>query len=392
MVSINEKLLSVVVPVYNAEAYLSRCIESILNQTWRNLELILVDDGSDDGSGEICRCYGERDGRIRLVRQENQGVAAARKSGTMEAKGQYLTFVDADDYLDADLYEQLLPHMESAELVTSGYYKEGRRFFDNIAPGAYETKENMEYLYGNMIYLQNKNIRGLTSYVWNKLFLTRIAVDVFKETSDQVFVGEDSEFLYRYVLKCRTCHITKICGYHYETNESSIIHSINFNFLNSVTALYLSLEKDFRKSPYSHVLMPQLAKWILSLTDSTFEFFGFEKPKKVKRLGYINPFINRLEGKKVILYGAGLIGRNYLELYKKTQEAEVVLWADKAFEIYRNQGLEVCPPDQIGETEHDFIIIAVKKQETAMEIKRELLSMGLREETIKWQPPITTEL
>lgn len=388
----NHELLSVIVPVYNAEKYLSRCIDSILNQTYTSLEIILVDDGSVDSSGEICCSYKEKDSRVRVFRQENQGVAVARKVGTQLALGKYLAFADSDDYIDSDLYEQLVSHMKSAELVTSGYYEGEKHIFDKIMPGLYETEEQMEYLYGNMIYLQESNTRGLTSYVWNKIFLTKLAKEVFKEVSDEVFVGEDSEFLYRYVLKCKSCHITRICGYHYEANEGSIIHSTNYDFLYSVTALYKSLEKDFRKSSYKEILMPQLEKWILSLSDATYEFFGFEKPKRIQYILYINPFINKLPGKKIVLYGAGVIGKSYQELYERIQDAQVVLWVDKAWKEYQKKGLMIYSAEQIRKTEYDYIIIAVKKEAIALEIRKELLAMDIVEERIKWEALISTIL
>ena len=108
------KLLSVIVPVYNVKNELPKCIDSILNQTYSLLELILVDDGSYDGSGEICDSYKEIDDRVRVIHQKNQGVGAARNIGIRVANGDYIGFVDADDWIAADMYERLIAHMEIA--------------------------------------------------------------------------------------------------------------------------------------------------------------------------------------------------------------------------------------------------------------------------------------
>ena len=102
-----EDLLSIVVPVYNVAPYLDRFIQSLLNQTYQKLEIILVDDGSTDGSGKICAKYAKQDPRIKLISQENQGAAVARRNGTRLASGRYMTSIDPDDYVDEDLYEQL---------------------------------------------------------------------------------------------------------------------------------------------------------------------------------------------------------------------------------------------------------------------------------------------
>lgn len=101
-------LLSIIVPIYNIEDCLERCVESIRNQTWRNLEILLVDDGSTDKTGALCDALGERDERIRVFHKENGGSSSARNLGIREAKGEWLGFVDSDDWIDADMYERLL--------------------------------------------------------------------------------------------------------------------------------------------------------------------------------------------------------------------------------------------------------------------------------------------
>ena len=95
-----EELISVIVPVYNVEKYLNRCVESIMNQTYKNLQIILIDDGSNDRSGKICDEYAEKDKRIEVIHKENAGVSAARNKGLDKAKGEWITFVDADDWIE----------------------------------------------------------------------------------------------------------------------------------------------------------------------------------------------------------------------------------------------------------------------------------------------------
>ena len=103
--------ISVIVPIYNAEAYLAQCVESILAQEYRNFELVLINDGSTDSSGEICKRYAEQDRRISVITQENGGAAKARNTGIHVAVGNYIVFVDADDWVDADYLSILLCNM-----------------------------------------------------------------------------------------------------------------------------------------------------------------------------------------------------------------------------------------------------------------------------------------
>ena len=100
-------LLSVIVPVYRAEQYLHKCLDSLVGQTYRNLEIILVDDGSPDSCGAICDAYAARDERIRVIHQENSGGSGARNTGLDHARGEFVAFADSDDYLEKDMYAQL---------------------------------------------------------------------------------------------------------------------------------------------------------------------------------------------------------------------------------------------------------------------------------------------
>ena len=104
--------ISVIVPVYNVEPYLIECLESIINQTYRDLEIILIDDGSTDKSGDICEEYAKKDDRIIVIHQSNQGSASAKNAGLRKASGEYLAFVDSDDFLQEDAYEFMVRQLE----------------------------------------------------------------------------------------------------------------------------------------------------------------------------------------------------------------------------------------------------------------------------------------
>ena len=118
-----DELISIIVPVYNAEKYLPACVESLLSQTYGALEVILVNDGSKDGSAALCDTYAARDSRVRVIHQENQGVSTARNAGLDHAAGKYVAFVDADDYVKPDYLERLHGDMTAhdADFVTCCY-------------------------------------------------------------------------------------------------------------------------------------------------------------------------------------------------------------------------------------------------------------------------------
>ena len=119
-------MVSIVIPVYNAEKYLDKCIKSILDQTYSELDIILVNDGSTDTSPDICRKYQMMDSRINVVSQDNKGVSCARKTGLLHAKGQLVGFVDNDDWIEPDMYEQMVLIYEKyhAELISTGIFRD----------------------------------------------------------------------------------------------------------------------------------------------------------------------------------------------------------------------------------------------------------------------------
>ena len=119
-------MISIIVPVYNVEDYIEDCVNSIVNQTYNNIEILLVDDGSTDSSGKICDCLADRDPRIKVLHKQNGGLMSAWKQGVLNSTGEYIGFVDSDDEVDLDMYERLLKTAEadSADIVACGLIRE----------------------------------------------------------------------------------------------------------------------------------------------------------------------------------------------------------------------------------------------------------------------------
>ncbi len=137
-------LVSVIVPIFNIEPYIEQCIKSICDQSYRNLEIILVDDGSVDRCGEIVDQYARKDERIISIHKKNGGLVSARKAGMKASTGKYVVYVDGDDWIEANYIEELLLviERENADVVTSGYKNETGQAFDGIPTGIYDTNTN----------------------------------------------------------------------------------------------------------------------------------------------------------------------------------------------------------------------------------------------------------
>lgn len=160
------KLISIIVPIYNVELYLHRCIDSILNQTYENLEILLIDDGSKDGCGLICDQYAKNDSRIKVFHIDNQGLSAARNLGFKMSNGQYIGYVDSDDWIEPDMYEKLLGRIEEtkADVSVCGFWYESEK--GDVNKRTYST----DRVYNDTEALEALLVGELHNYVWNKLY------------------------------------------------------------------------------------------------------------------------------------------------------------------------------------------------------------------------------
>lgn len=216
-----EGKVSIVVPVYNGEKYLSRCIESILKQSYQDIELLLINDCSTDGTAGICERYEQLDPRIIFKNQCNQGVSSARNSGILSASGQYITFVDADDELCDNAIETALCylHQTEADVVTYGWFRcyEKNDMVESVCEN-YEILTDQEVILRRM--LEHYSSCG-GGYPWNKLW--RIAAfEAICLFDPQLYFFEDMEWCVRMILKIQKLVICPECLYRYSVHQSSV--------------------------------------------------------------------------------------------------------------------------------------------------------------------------
>lgn len=391
-------LVSIIIPIYNAERWLDRCISSVINQTYQNIEIILVNDGSTDCSDEICKKYAGEDKRIKYISQQNQGVVSARKNGIELASGQYVGFVDADDYIDADLYQKLMKCRKDFDLVISQWFREDgvrdRRAYDKIAIGAYNSPSGMEFLLSHLMNTSYAGglvniISGIMPYMFTKLYKTTMTKEVFEEVDRSISFGEDLEFVYRYILKCKSVLITDICGYHYTVRSGSAAHSVDCGckYLENVCKLYKALLPVLAQHSQRDKLLPQWQTKISYMIAKAPAKMGFPPENQVRTVFF--PFCNMMDEKRIVLYGGGLVGRVYWHQIRKYKMCESVLWVDPHWESLRRAGyVELFPVDALQTAIYDYVIIAVSCTKKANQVKQELFNLGVDKERILWREPL----
>lgn len=219
-------LFSVIIPVYNVEKYLRECVDSVLNQTYTNFEVILVDDGSTDGSPAICDEYAKTDERVKVIHKENGGLVSARKTGIALATGDYVLYVDSDDYIDVNLLEdadKILAETK-AEIFCFGYYKVSSDKTEKIAPwlnaGFYDKEKLCKDIYPNL--MRNVNGQRIESSSCTKIFKRSLLTPFQLNTNESIYIGEDESVSLPCLYFSKSIYITDRCYYYYRQNQSSM--------------------------------------------------------------------------------------------------------------------------------------------------------------------------
>ena len=208
--------LSIIVPVYKVEKYIQKCVDSILNQTYTDFELILVDDGSPDNCGKICDEYAQKDERVRVIHKENKGVSSARNLGINEAKGEIIGFVDSDDFIEADMYKDMMEFLEKNDLdivCTDTYIVYGNR-------KKFKPRYPKDKIFENGTAI-NENLNGnLDNAIWNKIYSREVIADVRFPVNRRY---EDVATVYKWINNAHKVGYMSKAHYYYCRLDNSFI-------------------------------------------------------------------------------------------------------------------------------------------------------------------------
>ena len=257
--------LSVIVPVYNTEKYLRDCIDSILAQSFTDFELILVDDGSTDKSGDICDEYAQEDQRVSVIHLRKAGVTAARKYGVEMSSGEYITFVDSDDRIDRDMYRIMLEQGAADILICdmvylSSYHK--YEILSRVDAGYYDKQKLNEKFYANMLFDYDHCGPAISPSFCNKLIRSEILRNVIKDVDDIIIYGEDALCAYACMLDAESIQIIDSRLYYYCENPSSICNTYDDKMFSKMILLGTELDRFFAKRNFNatHQLYGYLAR------------------------------------------------------------------------------------------------------------------------------------
>lgn len=276
--------ISVIVPVYNVEAYIAECIESLVVQTYKNIEIILIDDGSKDDSGRICDDWAVRDSRIKVVHIKNQGVSHARNVGLKRATGRYIGFVDADDWVEPDFYEILIRGIidNNTDAAGSGYTREEK------TGGVVTLRKGMPKVFSRGEILQeifSCNIPKLLYWeLCDKLFKKELITNIYLDES--IAVGEDMLFFWQIMKRAERFAYVPSYKYHYRMREGSAVHSgiseKSISSFKAVQMIWESAQEEDDDDGLQHTIFRHYLTSAISITRQmlVYDVEGYEKAIK----------------------------------------------------------------------------------------------------------------
>lgn len=369
----DELVISVIVPVYNTETYLRECLDSICGQSYRDLEIILVDDGSTDGSYRICEEFQQKDPRVILLHKENGGLVSARKAGLAASKGKYISFVDSDDWISPGMYEMLAALLKEngiPDVLAFGFVEEyrgrSRCVRNNFPAGFYRINEG-EFQAGTAIMTDVFFQCKLLPHLWDKLIRAELLAKHLPNVSEKIVIGEDAACVFSCIGAAETLLITDCCPYHYRQQEGSLMRSTKEASYSNFQDIYRLLRPvaDSRQL-HCYLFNILLIKGYTKI-NSDMRLFPFEEIKANER---------------IFLYGAGVFGKVLYNYIERSGDLSLAGWTDKNDRYYRDIGYPVAPYESVFAAEYDHIVIAIIDGTVCRAVKEKFVSEGIAPDKI----------
>lgn len=376
----NNIKISVIVPLYNVESYLERCLDSIISQTYKNLEIILVDDGSTDRSGMICDTFAEKDERIIVIHKQNGGAISARKSGALVATGDYVIHVDGDDWIENDRFENIVKNglFDYPDIVSSaGIYLEypDCSKFKDIPESAYGLHTTKEIWDNQDMYLMSKEV-FIKKYMQLSLWSCCIKREIYTSNQlvldDRVALGQDQIVSLACMMSCNSVRTIFNPTYHYRLQREGAISCRKNNYpIYSGRIYYESMKKYIKMHKIDNEnVINAISKFIFNtamLTNYRVIYNYYTD--------YLFPYYSVKDNSRIIVYGAGNLGVEVVNAINSDERFVLVGWVDKNRTRNLRSAYQIDKPDIIPKRNFDYIVVAVMNAEVAIQIRSELIKM-----------------
>ena len=379
--------ISVVVPVYNVELYIKKCIDSIIRQTYSDIDIILVDDGSTDNSGIICDKYAETDRRITVIHKANGGHNSARKAGLTVSTGEYICFIDSDDWVEPNMIEEMAENIVStgADFVHTGTILEENgkitvdcRFTEKVV----DNPRNNTQIWKELFNIDESNYinRGLA----RKLFRRELIEKCYSKTPDNIAYGEDFVTTSRCFIECNRVSFLKKAYYHYCIRSGSITKTAG------VERIYMSALQfeELRKMFIEYNMYEYIGDLLeISCVKETIATAMLSNHISCNVPVYSFPEIELLKNKKIAIYGAGRVGYSYFKQLQSHSNIDIIDVVDRNFKSYNYDEFKVNSIEHLMQIDYDIIVVAINNEQTAHQVTESLIALGIDREKIIWKKP-----
>lgn len=387
--------VSIVVPVYNVSQYLEKCLSSICGQAYTNIEIILVDDGSTDDSPRICDEYALDDNKIIVIHQANCGVVTARNKGIEIASGEYVTFVDADDWIDPDHISDLLKSLHGSSpdmgIALSLYRNYSDGSVSTVEPSLachleeriYDQSEFEKYVWPEFINDNDILAFNVSPNIYIRIYKTEFIKKNIYEIDNNITVAEDSLLNFICLINAKSLGITYKSGYHYNIHNNSAVHSVEYrrnvyslDLAQNNLCNYLEDKIDIDKNKKLYYLKKWNRITYYSLMVSAPEYFSSLSND------FLFPYQEIVNGSRILVYGLGGYGAGLVRYILSNNRFVLTGISDRQIKVsgnrkYRGIVIHEYTPRDILKCEFDYIVITTSRRNITDSIKENLIKMGV---------------
>ncbi len=364
--------LSVIVPVYNVEKYIKRCLDSLLAQTYRNLEIILVDDGSTDKSGLICDDYARKDCRIQVIHKKNGGIVSARKVGILYATGEYTTNVDPDDWIEPEAYETMVERLNeySTDIVAMGYKKEYTDFVEECwggMPDGYYLRDTFWNIFHDRVDKAAFFCQPVDMSLCNKVIRTELWKKHQLACPDKLKKNVDDAVIFPCLLDMKSIYVEAKFFYHYCVRKTSILWETK----NQDYKCFLELSR--------HLILSLRNNNVKNKLDETFLLYKIlyhmilDVPERLISADRCMIYPQIMPKSNIIVYGKGVFANRLMNRIKEMEYCNIVENVDK-FDVEKLRG--------ISNEQYDYIVVAIFNSSIVTETIRFLIKFGIPESKV----------
>lgn len=362
-------LISVIIPIYNTKDYLDRCLYSVINQTYDNLEIILVDDGSDDGSADICDLYEQMDKRIKVIHKQNGGLVSARKEGLKHATGEYVSYIDSDDWIECHAYEELSLYAKryNPDFIESFFIKDynGVTSVRKVSlEEGYYTKDKLVKSIEVLLNVDPPFLYAIHSSLCSKLIKRTFLNQYQNKVNNDLLLGEDFAVSFQLLINAESLYIVTHSYYHYCARGCSM----TYDNKSSKYEMYLQLNEFIigclggREGIFHRYFIQRTFDLLL-------DYLASVPDEYIQQFHYFPFYEDIKRDDRVIIYGKGLYAQNIIKVIKKSGFMSVVENIDSVDASDRLANIK--------ESEYEYIMIAIGDHKIACAIRDYLLNLGI---------------